>query len=174
MLQRRARLPEPQAPGEVALSVTGARVRLGGVTILDDVSLAVHAGEIVALVGPNGAGKSTLLGVLTGDISAGGGSVTLAGQPLERWSATEAAMRRAVLVQRVTLSFPFTVQQVVEMGRAPWVRTPLEDDDSAVARAMAATDTADLADRIFNSLSDRKSTRLNSSHVAISYAVFCL
>src|SRR5690606_21536136 len=113
-LHRRARLPEPLARGAAALSVTDARVVLGGSTILDGVDLTVHAGEVVTLVGPNGAGKSTLLGVLSGDVPTAG-TVTLDGRPLSRWSTTEAAMRRAVLVQQVAISFPFTCRQVVEM-----------------------------------------------------------
>src|SRR5699024_1568238 len=58
-----------------------------------------------------------------------------------------------------------TVRQVVEMGRAPWARTPLEDDDNAVDRAMTATDTADLADRVFNSLSGGEQAHLSLAQV---------
>ncbi|HLV04950.1 heme ABC transporter ATP-binding protein [uncultured Georgenia sp.] len=165
LLRRRPRLPEPVDPGVVALSVSGAHVVLGGSVILDDVDLAVHAGEVVALVGPNGAGKSTLLGVLSGDIPTSG-AVMLAGQPLAHWSTTEAAMRRAVLTQRVTVSFPFTCRQVVEMGRAPWVATPAEDhDDAAVDRALELTDTAHLADRVFSSLSGGEQARVSLARV---------
>ncbi|HLT83056.1 MAG TPA: heme ABC transporter ATP-binding protein [Phototrophicaceae bacterium] len=164
-LLRRPRLPEPLTAGSTALSVTGAHVVLGGATILDGVDLTVRAGEVVSLIGPNGAGKSTLLGVLSGDVPTSG-RVALAGQPLSHWSTTEAAMRRAVLVQRVTLSFPFTSRQVVEMGRAPWARTPAEeDDDDAVARAMERTDTTHLADRTFNSLSGGEQARVSLARV---------
>ncbi len=165
LLPRRPRLPETLPAGSPALGVTGAHVVLGGSTILDGVDLTVHAGEVVGLVGPNGAGKSTLLGVLSGDIPTPG-TVTLAGRPLTHWSTTEAAMRRAVLVQRVTISFPFTSRQVVEMGRAPWARTPLEeDDDAAVAHAMELTDTAHLAERIFSTLSGGEQARVSLARV---------
>ncbi len=165
LLPRRPRLPEPLARGELALSVRGAHVVLGGSTILHDVDLDVRAGEVVALVGPNGAGKSTLLGVLSGDVDSAG-SVTLAGRPLDHWSTTEAAMRRAVLVQRVTLTFPFTCREVVEMGRAPWTRTPVEeDDDAAVSRAMELTDSTHLAERTFSSLSGGEQARVSLARV---------
>ena len=165
LLPRRPRLPEPLPVGEVALSVTGAHVVLGGTTILDDVDLTVRAGEVVALVGPNGAGKSTLLGVLSGDVDARG-QVTLAGRTLAHWSTTEAAMRRAVLVQRVTVTFPFTCRQVVEMGRAPWARTTREeDDDAAVAAALELTDTTHLAGRISGSLSGGEQARVSLARV---------
>ena len=165
LLPRRPRLPQPLPPGAPALSVTGAHVILGGATILDGVDLTVHAGEVVSLIGPNGAGKSTLLGVLSGDVPTTG-RVTLAGEPLRHWSTTEAAMRRGVLVQRVTLSFPFTARQVVEMGRAPWARTPAEEhDEETVARAMGLTDTTHLADRTFNSLSGGEQARVSLARV---------
>src|SRR5690606_13003976 len=78
----------------------------------------------------------------------------------------EAAMRRAVLVQRVTLTFPFTCRQVVEMGRSPWSHTVREDDDdAAVARAMELTETTALADRTFSSLSGGEQARVSLARV---------
>ncbi|PMD04264.1 ATP-binding cassette domain-containing protein, partial [Brevibacterium paucivorans] len=70
-------------------------------------SLDVRAGEVLALVGPNGAGKSTLLGVITGDVEEASGSVTINDHPSYAWNTRELAMRRAVLLQQVDVSFAF-------------------------------------------------------------------
>ena len=159
-------LPERLGDGEAAIAAQGVSAKLGGRLVLDDVDIEVRTGEVLALVGPNGAGKSTLLGVLAGDREPMTGAVELVGRPISAWSATEAAMRRAVLLQNVTLSFPFTVGQVVAMGRAPWVRTSREDDDdAAVARAMARTDTTGFAERVFGTLSGGEKARVALARV---------
>ena len=95
-------------------------MRFGESEVLRGVDLSVRAGEVLALVGPNGAGKSTLLGVLAGDLTPNRGAVLVDGQPVDHWTHGELAMRRAVLLQQVAVSFPFTVLQVVRMGRSPW------------------------------------------------------
>jgi len=100
-----------------ALSVTGA----GGATLLDDVSLAVGRGEVVALLGPNGAGKSTLLRALCGELSPAAGDVHLEGRSLSGWSPRERAARLGVLPQASRLVFPFTAEQVALLGRTPHV-----------------------------------------------------
>lgn len=51
---------------EVPLVVTDLSVRLAGVTVLEEVSFTLEAGDVALLVGPNGAGKSTLLRALVG------------------------------------------------------------------------------------------------------------
>jgi len=112
-------------------------VARGGRTVLTDVSLTVSAGEVVAVVGPNGAGKSTLVSVLAGDLAPVSGSVTVDGRPVGRWRPKELAMRRSVLPQHAAVAFPFTVAQVVAMGRAPWARTSsAAEDEQAVADAI--------------------------------------
>jgi iron complex transport system ATP-binding protein len=128
--------------------------------ILSDASVEVHAGEVHALVGPNGAGKSTLFGVLAGDVAASAGEALLDGRALTAHSAKELARLRAVLLQQNTVSFPFTVAQIVEMGRAPWARTPQQDDDEeAIARALSDADVTHLADRVIPSLSGGERAR---------------
>lgn len=134
--------------------------------ILDDASLVVHAGEVHALVGPNGAGKSTLFGVIAGDVTPTAGEAMLDGRPLRGHRPRELARERAVLLQQNAVSFSFTVAQVVEMGRAPWARTPREsDDDELIRRAMADTDVAHLADRTVSSLSGGERARVALARV---------
>ncbi|WP_306335989.1 ATP-binding cassette domain-containing protein, partial [Streptomyces sp. KL118A] len=132
-------LPAPAAPGDVLAEAVELRVRLGGREVLGGVSLAARAGEVVALVGPNGAGKSTLLAALAADLPPAEGAVRICGRPAADWPATDLALRRAVLPQSAALSFPFPVEDVVRMGRAPWAGTrPADDDDRIVHESMAA------------------------------------
>ena len=139
------------------LSIVNASYRIGGTTILDKVSVDVRCGRVLVLVGPNGAGKSTLLGMLAGDADPTGGDVLLHGRPLGQWPPRERARRRAVLLQSNQLVFPFTAQQVIEMGRAPWIGTEESaDDDRAIARAIEATDSGHLLTRAFPTLLGRR------------------
>jgi branched-chain amino acid transport system ATP-binding protein len=62
--------------------------RIGGATILDDISVAVGAGELLGIIGPNGAGKSSLVNILSGTVRPTTGSIELAGQDVTRLSAT--------------------------------------------------------------------------------------
>lgn len=163
---RRRSVPGAAAPGEVLAEARGLRVRLGGRTVLDGVSVRARAGEVLALVGPNGAGKSTLLGALAGDLAGCGGEVRIAGRPLADWSPGNLALRRAVLPQSAALSFPFPVEEVVRMGRAPWAGTAGEgEDDAVVAAAMAATEVSPFADRPYAALSGGERARVALARV---------
>jgi iron complex transport system ATP-binding protein len=174
-LRRHPRVPGPSLPGAVMMSATGASVSYGGVPVLADVDIEVRAGEVLALVGPNGAGKSTLLSVLSGDVSASSGEVVVDGAPLGSWSTVELAMRRAVLLQQVGMSFPFTVLQMVRMGRAPWAGLEAEDrDDDVVYDAMVATDVLQFAERVFMSLSGGERARAALARVLAQEAPILL
>jgi D-xylose transport system ATP-binding protein len=69
----------PASNGDPALRVVGLTKRFGGLTAVDDVSLAVYPGEVVGLLGDNGAGKSTLIKVVSGVFRPDGGRISLAG-----------------------------------------------------------------------------------------------
>jgi iron complex transport system ATP-binding protein len=101
-----------------------------------------------------------LLAVLAGDLEPDRGTVKLDSRPLSEWTHRERAMRRAVLLQQMSLSFPFTVAEVVRMGRGPWAATEAEErDDSVVAAAMVDLDVIHLAERAYPSLSGGEQAR---------------
>ncbi|KWH50844.1 heme ABC transporter ATP-binding protein [Burkholderia cepacia] len=98
--------------------------------ILRDLSLSIEPGRVTALLGRNGAGKSTLLktfaGELTGSVAPSGvrvtGHITLNGEPLARIDAPRLACLRAVLPQAAQPAFPFSVDEIVLLGRYPHAR----------------------------------------------------
>ncbi|MFE2040480.1 heme ABC transporter ATP-binding protein [Streptomyces sp. NPDC059477] len=164
-LRPRPTPPPPAAPGEILATTEALCVRLGDREVLQAVDVTVRAGEVLALVGPNGAGKSTLLGALAADVPAASGVVRIHGRPAPEWSAPELALRRAVLPQSASLAYPFTVEEVVRMGRAPWAAVDQDDDDPAVARAMAATEVTAFAARPFSALSGGERARVALARV---------
>lgn len=149
--------------GGAAIRAEHVSFAYGRRAVLVDVSLAVAAGEMVALAGPNGSGKSTLLGLLSGIRRPAAGTVTLDGVPLERVPRREAARRIAVVPQETSIPFPYTVTEMVLMGRAAH-RRPLALEsahDVAVAEdAMRRTGVDVLAARTVTELSGGERQRV--------------
>jgi iron complex transport system ATP-binding protein len=138
----------------------------GDKTVLRDVSLTIAAGELVALVGPNGAGKSTLLSVLAGELAPRAGTAEIDWRAVGDWTTAALARTRAVLPQQVTVAFPFTVHEVVRMGRAPYHRTPeAAQDDDVVAAALSEMAIDDLRDRRHQQLSGGEQARVAVARV---------
>jgi iron complex transport system ATP-binding protein len=130
---------------------------------LDGVSVRLAPGEMVGLLGPNGAGKSTILRLAAGALRPNIGRVRLLGDEASRLPRREAARRVAVVPQEFTVQFPYTVRQIVEMGRTPRLNllgTLGAVDHAAVDSALATTESAQLADRDFNELSGGERQRV--------------
>jgi zinc transport system ATP-binding protein len=133
----------------------------GGATVLQDVDLAVEAGEFVAVAGPNGGGKTTLLRVVLGLERPTTGTALLFGEPAHAFS------RRATLgylAQRsqIGVEAPATVREVVSAGRlaAGGLLGPLRRRDRAiVAEAIGRVGLSDLADRPLSRLSGGQQQR---------------
>ncbi|MFJ2890340.1 heme ABC transporter ATP-binding protein [Streptomyces sp. NPDC087305] len=170
---RRPVPPSPTEPGDVLAEAEDLHVQLGGRKVLHGVSVSVRAGEVLALVGPNGAGKSTLLGALAADLAPVAGVVRINGRAVGEWSARELALRRAVLPQAAALSFPFTVEDVVRMGRAPHGGDAGEDE-VAVAEAMAQAEVTGFALRPFSALSGGERARVALARVLAQRAPLLL
>jgi len=124
--------------------------------ILHNVSLKMMPGEFIGLVGPNGAGKSTLLKVISGLWTGFRGEVSLSGKPLRAYAPREVARIIAQVPQITAIEFPFTVQQIVLMGRNPHLsrfQLETEHDRQLVARAMQRTGSTAMAERLIGTLS---------------------
>ncbi|QNP73036.1 heme ABC transporter ATP-binding protein [Streptomyces roseirectus] len=165
--------PPPPTPGTLLAEAVGLHLDLGPRRVLHGVTLPVHAGELLALVGPNGAGKSTLLAALAADLPAADGVVRVHGRPAQEWTTPELALRRAVLPQEAAVSFPFPVEDVVRMGRAPHDTSPAEDE-VIMRTAMAATEVTRFAGRPFAALSGGERARVALARVLAQRAPLLL
>ena len=120
------------------------------------VDLGVGAGEVVCLLGPNGAGKTTLFKTLLGLLPAQGGRVLLDGRPLASLARAEVARRIAYVPQAHAAHFPYSVQDMVLMGRTahlgPFAR-PGPDDHAAALAALQMLAIAPLADADYTRIS---------------------
>ncbi len=125
--------------------------------------LALAGGELVCLLGPNGAGKSTLMRTLTAMQPTLGGTVHLAGEPLEQIPAAERARRLAVvLTDRVAVGM-LTARAVVELGRYPhtgWRGRLNSRDHEIVDQALNTAGAQELAHRAVVELSDGERQRV--------------
>lgn len=123
---------------------------------LDDVSLAVGAGEVLCLLGPNGTGKTTLLRLLLGTLIPHRGSIMVDGLDTLQMSQVERARAIAYVPQSGVTGFPFSVLDVVVMGRSPYVRlgsAPTQRDYALAFEQLDNVGLARLAHRTFNEVS---------------------
>jgi iron complex transport system ATP-binding protein len=128
----------------------------GARPILAGVSLAIAPGELVGVIGPNGCGKTTLVRLLAGVLAPAAGRVRLDGRPLAAWRRHEVARRLAVMPQDAPVEFPFTVLEVVLMGRAAHLAGfgfPRAADVALARSVLARLDVADLEGRPLDHLS---------------------
>ncbi|MBP1657722.1 MAG: transporter related protein, partial [Bacteroidetes bacterium] len=129
---------------------------ISGTPTLRNVSLEVKRGEFLTLVGPNGSGKSTLLKLLDRIYLPDTGSIRLDEKALSAYARPDLARRIAYVPQDRDTAFPFTVEEIVLMGRAPHASgamfESLHDRDIA-RRMMELTDIAHLASHPITNLS---------------------
>jgi iron complex transport system ATP-binding protein len=139
-----------------SLTASAVTASYGPRVVLRDCSFALDSGEIVAIVGPNGAGKSTLLRVLAGLLRPAAGVVSLDGQDLAAIARSQIAHRIAVVPQIFDTLFPFTVREVVGLGRTARLGVfgrASADDVAAVERAISELELEGLAGRRIDRLS---------------------
>jgi len=143
-------------------------VTLAGRRVLQDVVLALPKARLVALVGPNGAGKTTLLRALAG-LQPSTGRIAVDGIALTDMSLRERARRFGYLPQGHLVHWPLIAKDVVALGRYPHGSLDparlAPADESAVRRAMEATDTLGFSQRRVTELSGGERSRVALARV---------
>ena len=149
---------------DLAVEIDGVSVSLGGVSVLSELSLAVESGTFLGLIGPNGAGKTTLLRTANGILTPDSGSVSVAGKEIYGLSSKAASQVVATVPQDTTLSFDFSVREVVAMGRHPHRDRLGRDPDTTgtdpVETAMKRADVARFSGRTVTEVSGGERRRV--------------
>ena len=139
----------------------------GAAVLLDQVNLTTDPGEVLGIVGPNGAGKTTLLRVLAGDLVPSTGQAWVMEAEASRTTLQDLAQLRAYLGPEGVPENPFSVRDVVTMGRHPHRRAMIEagDHEAIVESAMERTEVIHLAARAMDSLSTGEQQRVGLARV---------
>lgn len=151
------------APDGPAVRLRGLSMDYGEGPVLAGLDLDLEAGSMVGLVGPNGAGKSTLLMLLMGLVRPTAGEIRLLGRPLSSYRRRALARRMTLVPQDTRIGFAFAVEDIVAMGRNPYLgrfRVPDAGDLAIIRRAMEQTGVADLARRAVDTLSGGERQRV--------------
>ncbi|MYA60044.1 MAG: ABC transporter ATP-binding protein [Chloroflexi bacterium] len=145
-----------------AFSARNVTVRIGGNTIVDDVSINGQRGDVVGIIGPNGAGKTTLLKVLAGLLKPTMGSATIGDAAIDEMPVSTRS-RRISYVPQSTGLHPFTALEMVLMGRYPHLRRfqiEAEDDTEIAISAMKRMRVDQFIDRRVDTLSGGERQRV--------------
>ena len=130
--------------------------KYGEQTIFSDISLTVAKGEIICVLGANGCGKTTLLRCLNGTLRLKKGSVFLQEKDIHTISVIEIARKMGFVFQEHSAPFPFTVIEVVRMGRTPYLglfSSPSANDTIIAEEALRTVGMSHLRNKPYTQIS---------------------
>ena len=148
-----------------ALEINNVSAKISEALSLNDIDLTLQAGEVVSIIGPNGAGKTSLLRAICNELPIHAGTISLSERAINEWLPASRARLLAILPQRSSLDFPFTVNEVVTMGRIPH-DTSHRRNQQIVSEALALVDCEQFAARSYISLSGGEKQRVQLARVA--------
>jgi iron complex transport system ATP-binding protein len=141
----------------------GPRIRLrdgafsyGEHNVFSGLDLDVAPGEVLCILGPNGCGKTTLLRCLSGALKLKKGTVSLNGRDISNFDVVELAKSVGFIFQEHLPSFPFSVLEVVSMGRVPYLGTfgsPSSKDKELAEIALAKVGMLHIKDKPYTEIS---------------------
>lgn len=145
------------------ISIKGVSFSYVEENVLTGINADFFSGRIYGILGANGSGKTTMLDMLCGILSPLEGEILLYNKRVGEWKKRELARQVALVPQEFSIPFEFSVRQVVEMGRHPWLNrfeSMSERDKEIVTRAMEELDVLFLAGRIITQLSGGEKQRV--------------
>jgi len=146
-----------------AIDIQKVDYSYGDFPVLQDISFSIETGNFFIVIGPNGSGKTTLMKIIANIIKPLRGRLRLFDRPLASYPRKELARKVAFVPQLASFDFPFTVTEIVLMGRSPhlgllgWEQ---EKDFEIAKKAIAFTETEHLAHRKLTALSGGERQRV--------------
>jgi len=143
--------------------IEGLNYRVGGQSILKNVSMKVLPGEYCAIIGPNGGGKTTLVRMLLGLQTPTSGTINLFGKPQKQfrhWERVGYVPQQVVQTDRL---FPGTVEEIVSMGRTSklgWSKKWSGEDRGFIEHAMQRMEVTNLRHKLIGELSGGQRQRV--------------
>lgn len=135
-----------------------------GSPIIKGLDLKIKKGEFFALLGPNGSGKTTLFKMITGQLPIISGKVSICGKEISSLSKLDKAKRMAVLTQEVQVSFDYTVEEIISLGRYPHQRGIFKqlskEDRKVIEEVMVITQIIDFRKTQFRLISGGEKQRV--------------
>ena len=168
--------PTSNGASEAILRAEELSVSIDASPILKDLDFAVPRGRFVGLLGPNGSGKSTLMRASSGLLPYTG-TLAFDGRELAAWSAGALARRLAFVRQTTTLSFDFTVTELVLLGRSPhkgWLQGYTSGDSLRAAQALGQVDMDGFGERSVLTLSGGELQRVMLAQALVQEAEMLL
>ncbi|MDP3388271.1 MAG: ABC transporter ATP-binding protein [Eubacteriales bacterium] len=144
------------------IEVKDLSYKINGRKIVDNLSFTINKGEFVSIIGPNGAGKTSLMRCLSNNLKFEG-EVRLKDKNIKDYGMREKARIIGVVPQEYSLPFNFKVNDIVKMGRNPYLKKNQSmdrTDNGIVIKAMQQTNTYEYKDRFYNSLSGGEKQRV--------------
>jgi iron complex transport system ATP-binding protein len=146
-----------------AIAIDRLSYAYGKSAVLKHVRFSVASGDFFVIIGPNGSGKTTLMKLMAGLEKLPEGKLSILGREIQNYKKKDLARKIAFVPQEVPTDFPFTVMEVVLMGRSPYQGTlGLERarDVEKARQAITFTGISHLADRKLNALSGGERQRV--------------
>lgn len=131
--------------------------------VIDDISIALVPGKFYGIIGPNGSGKTTMVDLLSRHRLPAEGRISYDGRVLSSFSKKELSREIALVPQNFYINFPFTVKEIVMMGRYPHIprfAAPSADDLNILQNVMQLTEINEFADRYITELSGGERQRV--------------
>lgn len=125
-------------------------------TIFENINFSIEKGDVLCILGPNGTGKTTLIKCLNGLYEVDSGEINVECKNIKSLSFSEISRYIGYIPQSHILSFPFSVLEVVLMGRAPYINlteSPRKEDKEIAINSLKTLGIEDLKDKEYTNLS---------------------
>lgn len=144
------------------IDIAGVSFKYESLDVLKDVTFNAKKGEFLGIMGPNGSGKTTMLKCISNTLTPNCGVILIDKTDVKSFSRKDAAKQMAVVPQATDIDFSFTIEEIVLMGRTPYLggfRSESGKDRKIAQEAMDATNVSHLSKRTFDQLSGGEKQR---------------